>query len=89
MVNITVNNQFDPFQILMDFKEQLGIPFFMEVLILMSWAIWKARNDFIFRQILPNLQSTRSFFRDELKLLMLRMKRSVIPRFEQWIANLV
>jgi hypothetical protein len=63
-------------------------PFFMEVIILMCWAIWKARNDAIFRQIAPTLQNLKIDFKVELQLLLLRAKKSYSPRFNQWIANL-
>jgi hypothetical protein len=29
----------DPFDTLMDLKDQLGVPFFMEVIIILSWCI--------------------------------------------------
>jgi hypothetical protein len=58
----------------------------MEVIILMCWAIWKARNDAIFRQIGPNLQNLKIEFRVELQLLVLTAKKSYSPRINQWIA---
>jgi hypothetical protein len=41
--------QDDPFSVILSFKNQLVVPFFMEITILMSWSIWMARNDLIFR----------------------------------------
>jgi hypothetical protein len=38
-LNIQVDHSFDPFQNLQGFKEQLRVPFFMEVIILMCWTI--------------------------------------------------
>jgi hypothetical protein len=34
-----------------DFKLQLHLPFFMEIIVTMCWAIWTMRNDIIFRNI--------------------------------------
>jgi hypothetical protein len=60
----------------------------MEVIILMCWTIWKARNDMIFRQIGPNLNASKAYFREELQCLSLRLKRIYLDRFNLWIANL-
>ena len=89
MINIQISQQLDPFQNLQSFKDQLGVPFFMEIIILMCWEIWKARNDLIFREENPNIPHTEQNFRDEFQLLLLRVKRSYSPPIDQWIANLV
>jgi len=88
IVNVDVDLELDPFQILQSFKTQLGVPFFMEVIILMSWTIWKSRNDFIFRQTQPSVAVAKENFREEFRLLLLRAKRAYSPMIEQWIANL-
>jgi hypothetical protein len=64
------------------------VPFFMEIITLMCWAIWKAGNDFIFQQINPLLENTKEDFRREFGLLLLRAKKSYSPLINQWIANL-
>jgi hypothetical protein len=38
----------DLFSILLCLKTQLNVPFFMEILASLSWAIWTIRNDNIF-----------------------------------------
>ena len=87
-VNVDVDLELDPFQILQSFKSQLGVPFFMEVIILMSWTIWKSRNDFIFRQIQPSIALAKLNFREEFRLLLLRAKRAYSPLIDQWTTNL-
>lgn len=87
-INIQVDTSLDPFQNLQNFKDQLQVPFFMEIVIIMCWIIWKARNDWIFRQVIPNLQASKVFFREELHMLSLRMKRRHLMEFNQWITNL-
>jgi hypothetical protein len=64
------------------------MPFFMEVIILMSWTIWKAINDKVFRQIDQNLQISKQNFIVEFQLLLLRTKRSYHAEIDQWIADL-
>jgi hypothetical protein len=87
-LNLQVNQLLDPFQILQSFRNQLQVPFSMEILILMCWIIWKARNDWIFRQIEPDLQSSKFSFRTELQWLSLRLKRRHLEVFQQWISSL-
>jgi hypothetical protein len=41
-------------------RRDLRVPFFMEIIILMSWSIWKSRNDWIFNNIDPSLWNTVS-----------------------------
>lgn len=50
-----------------DLKNEIVL-FFMEVIILMCWTIWNARNDKIFWQIDQNLQISKQNFRDEFQL---------------------
>lgn len=88
-LNIQVDQDLDPFQAFQSFKEQLSVTFFMEVITLMCWAIWKSRNDFIFRQINPLVQNAKENFRREFELMLLRAKKSYSPQINQWIANLV
>jgi hypothetical protein len=59
------------------------VPFFMEIITLMCWAIWKAGNDFIFQQINPLLENTKEDFRREFGLLLLRAKKSYSPLINQ------
>lgn len=44
-------------------KHLLHVPFYMELIILASWAIWTTRNDFIFKGITPNLYTYRENLR--------------------------
>jgi hypothetical protein len=50
----------DPFDVLLSFQNQLNVSFFMDIIILMSWSIWMARNDLVFQGQQPNLQSVKS-----------------------------
>lgn len=42
--------------ILESFRTQLQVQLFMEIIIIMSWSIWMARNDRIFKEISPLVQ---------------------------------
>lgn len=88
-LNLQVNPTLDPFQIVESFRDQLRVPFFLEIIILMCWAIWKTRNDLIFRHIGPNLERTKVFFKEELQWLSMRLKVEQQERLNQWVASLL
>lgn len=87
-LNIQIDPNLDPFQLLQSFRAQLAVPFFMEIIILMCWCIWKARNDHVFRQINPLVLNVKEDFRKEFELLLLRAKQSYFSLIQQWIVNL-
>ena len=49
LINLSVDPTANPFLNLERLKNQLNQPFFMEVIILLSWAIWMTRNNKIFQ----------------------------------------
>jgi hypothetical protein len=57
----------------------------MGVLIIMSWSIWMARNDLIFRGIAPNMQSVSDNFKREFALVILRAKVSKQHLMSSWV----
>lgn len=89
IINIQVDQSLGPFENLQSFRNQLQVPFFMEVIVIMCWTIWKARNDLIFRQVAPSMSLARWGFVDEFRLLLLRAKKSYSPSIDLWIANLL
>jgi hypothetical protein len=46
-----------PYDILLSFKDQLQVSFFMYIIILMCWTIWMVQNDLILRGQQPSLQA--------------------------------
>lgn len=61
-LSIQVDSSLNPFQILETFRDQLQVPFAMEIIIIMCWTIWKVRNDMVFRQLNPDFQAAKGFF---------------------------
>nr|TKW00511.1 LOW QUALITY PROTEIN: hypothetical protein SEVIR_8G113900v2 [Setaria viridis] len=61
----------EPYDILESFKQQLQVPFFMEIIIIMSWSIW---NDWIFKGISQFVQSYLSTFKLVFTQVILRVK---------------
>jgi hypothetical protein len=55
-------------------KDQLSSPFFMNAIIIMSWAIWITRNDLIFNGIQPTILGCQRTFLKEISLVKHRVK---------------
>ncbi|KQJ97585.1 hypothetical protein BRADI_3g32036v3 [Brachypodium distachyon] len=66
-------------------KRELKVTFFMEIITLVTWSIWKIRNDFIFNQRRPSLYRCKQIFKEELNLVFHRAKRKSYFGFADWI----
>lgn len=54
---------FEPYQVLQAFRDQLNVVFSMDIIILLAWCIWMARNDLIFNNIQPHIDSVKARFK--------------------------
>lgn len=68
-------------------KSMLVFPFALGITILVSWAIWTTRNDYIFKGREPNLYSCRDKFEEEPKWIIFRAKRKEYQNFETWACS--
>ncbi|TVU25140.1 hypothetical protein EJB05_27622, partial [Eragrostis curvula] len=84
-IGLQVPNADTEEDIIQGFKLQIGEPFFMEIIILMTWSIWKTRNNWMFNDIDPTIPDCKDLFRKEFLLLLHRAKRSYFPRIKEWI----
>jgi len=75
----------DSFSNIAAIKDQLNNQFFMVIIILMCWTIWKVRNEMIFNNRQLSLSQARTMFFEEVKLVSQRVKESLKPAFDQWI----
>lgn len=66
-------------------KQLLQVPFAMDIIILVSWAIWTTRNDYIFKAKPPNLYTCRRKLKEELKWIIYRVKRKDYEGFADWV----
>ncbi|KQK06703.1 hypothetical protein BRADI_2g27912v3 [Brachypodium distachyon] len=66
-------------------KQELNAPSHMEISTLVTWSIWKARNDFIFNGITPSFYRCRRTFKEDLNLVFHRAKRKKYKRLHAWI----
>jgi len=88
-LNVILPNTVDISVILESIRDQLRVPFFMEIIVTMSWAIWMMRNDIIFRNLAHSIQRCRNVFRHEFALVILRAKARLHPQIDQWLEGFV
>lgn len=74
---------------LMHLRERIGKPFFMEIILMGLWAIWKTRNAFIFQQRTPSLYHCRAIFKEEMLWLKLRAGRKAYTDFAVWVDSFI
>ncbi|XP_039853858.1 uncharacterized protein LOC120712204 isoform X1 [Panicum virgatum] len=75
------------FGVLEDLRRQIAEPFFMEVITLMSWSIWTAQNNFIFKNEAFSIQGTKNAFIKEFALVIQRAKKKYFPNIVQWLQS--
>jgi hypothetical protein len=61
----------------------------MDIIIIMSWSIWMARNDLIFKGQQPNLQSVKPCFLKEFAPVIIREKSSLKQLMSSWLEAFV
>ena len=88
-LQIQTDQHLNFFQNLEGFKRQLQVPYFTEIITIMCWTIWKARNALIFNQVQPSVQNSKKELKDEFALLLLRAKKKYFPSIDLWLSNLV
>jgi hypothetical protein len=84
-IGININRRRQPIQAFKYFTKSLKVPFYMEIIILMSWCIWTTRKDWFFNNIDPTVEGCRSKFVREFRILLHRAKKRYFPGIEQWL----
>jgi hypothetical protein len=84
-LQLVIQHPSDPLGTLVSFNDQLHLPFFMEIIVTMCWAIWTVRNDAIFRQVQPSIPHCKAIFKREFAQVILRAKSSLAPLLIQWL----
>lgn len=70
-------------------KRSLGFNFYLEVIILMCWSIWRRRNDWIFNNMPPSVQGCKDHFIDLFCLMLHRAKGKYFPHIRSWLDGLL
>jgi hypothetical protein len=63
-------------------------PCFMEIVACVAWNVWKERNDYIFRGILPSFQRWRVRVQSDLMLHQFRVKTALVQPLVDWVASI-
>ena len=77
--NLSVHEAFS------DIKEKLGVPFYMEIMILAAWGIWIVRNNQIFNNQMPSFASWKAIYFQELRLVSYRIRIKYSQQFKDWL----
>jgi hypothetical protein len=67
-------------------KHQLNVPFSMEIIILMTWSIWKSRNEWLFSNKDPSVHHYTQEFCKELRLIMHRARGNFDISIPNWLS---
>lgn len=86
-IGLHIQSNLGPLAVLEDLRRQIAEPFFMEVITLMSWSIWTARNNFIFKNEAFSIQGTKNAFIKEFALVIQRAKKKYFPNIVQWLQS--
>lgn len=88
-IGITFQSNITITEAVLEIRSQSNHHFFMISGIMMSCAIWTFRNDFIFKNIQPDVRRVKEVFKKEIQLLFLRAKSKDSLIFDLWIQNLL
>jgi hypothetical protein len=66
-------------------KQSFMQPFFMEIVMIGAWCIWKERNDFIFNGRIPSVSSWKVAFKKEVLDHFCRIKPSLYQFVRSWL----
>jgi hypothetical protein len=69
-------------------KRHINQPFAMEIIVIMSWCIWKEQNAWLFSNEDPSIQHCKTSFRSEFALVILRAKQQKAILMSQWLENI-
>jgi hypothetical protein len=69
-------------------KKSLGVPFAMEIIVLMMWCIWKERHAWLFNNVDPSVELCKAVFKKEFALVIYRAKERWVIDMKSWLHNL-
>lgn len=84
-LGIIIPNSDDLFVIIEGLKVQIHLPFFLEIIVTMCWAIWMMRNDIIFWNVAHSVVRCKALFRKEFALFIFRARACFHPLIDQWL----
>ena len=81
--------ELDPVLAMEEIRDQINLPFFMDIMIVFYWSLWMQRNDLIFRGIHPSPVRCLDNFKKKFALVILRAKVRYKESVSQWLEGFV
>jgi hypothetical protein len=69
-------------------KRLLGVPFAMEIIVILCWCIWKEQNSWIFNNEDPPVERCKATFKREFAMVIHRSKERLVPEMQAWLQSL-
>jgi hypothetical protein len=86
-IGVTVPTWLRPDRATKHIKRSLDVPFAMEIIMLMTWRIWKERNAWLFSNLDHSVEHCKAVFK-EFDLVIHRAKERWVNDMESWLINL-
>jgi hypothetical protein len=74
---------------LLRIRRRWHVPWRLESIIIMTWCIWKSRNNWIFNETQPTINECKEMFKKEMILMCHRVKPSLKEEISNWLQNSV
>jgi hypothetical protein len=88
LIGVIVSDWLGPERATRHVKISLGVPFAMEIIIIMPWCIWKERNAWIFNNEDPSVNHCKIMFKKEYAMVIHRAKSRKVDDMKSWLHNL-
>jgi hypothetical protein len=86
-IKVMVHGWLRPERATRHIKRTLGVPFVMEIIMIMTWCIWKERNAYLFSNEDPSVEYCNLIFK-EFALIIHRAKENRANEMKQQLQNL-
>jgi hypothetical protein len=70
-------------------RARLKVAWRMEIIITISWCIWKCRNNWIFNDVPPTVKACNEMFKTEMSYICHRVKTGIGHKIRSWIQHFV
>jgi hypothetical protein len=68
-----------------EIRDNLNLPFSMEIIAIGAWSIWIVRNNKIFEDHNPRFNAWKAVFLQEMQMLSYRIKKKHAECFRVWL----
>lgn len=87
-IGITYPRTWEPLRVIKHIKRVLHRLFYMEIIILMCWSIWRQQNSWLFNNQDPFVAQCKAQYKEEFALVILQAKSKYLPDIQIWLESL-